>query len=135
MVEERDLERLAAQLGRDAHDHIDADRIATRVVARLHEQDRRGRPSWRRMSWIALAAAVAGLLIGITVFSREENPVVTAERVDYPVPLVLEELSTAQLSDVLDSLTFEAPVHEIQAVGFEDLNEPELRELLQMLEG
>jgi len=134
MIEDKDLERLASRLGRDAHEHVDADRVATRVVARLREPVLRG-DSWKRASWLALAAMVAGLVVGVGVFSRTPDPTTDRDQAELLVPLALEDLSTADLVDVLDSLTLEAPVHEVSARGFEDLNEAELRELLLMLEG
>ncbi len=49
-------------------------------------------------------------------------------------PMALEELTAADLGEVLDSLTYEAPVSEFVAASLDDLDESQLRELLATLE-
>ena len=47
----------------------------------------------------------------------------------------LESLSFADLEEVFDSLTYEGPIAELSAVGLDNLDENQLRELLTLMEG
>ena len=80
-----------------------------------------------------VAAAVVILAAGLLVFNRAGN------EIDMPagdvVPVAIESLSAQELEEVADSLFFEAPVYEQVAIGLQDLDEGQLVELLQLMEG
>ena len=69
----------------------------------------------------------AGVLVPGVLDHRPEPAAVIAP--------ILGDLSADELTEVFDSLSIEAPVHETVAVGFEDLNEAQLQELLRLMEG
>lgn len=132
-MDERDIERTAAQLGRHAGEGLDVDRVAQRVVARLKESTQKP-PWWMRNIWLK-AAVIAGFLVASSVVavrlathngSRDQPFVASSE---------LADLNVSELQDVLDSLEQEAPAYELVAVGLDDLDEDELGELLALMEG
>ena len=123
-----DIERAAQRLGRAAGDAIDPDRIAGRVVTRL----RRRVPWWQSVALLR-AAAVVVLIGGGAVLVR--LPWRSHSSQEAPVRVsagVLDGLSTAQLSDVLDSMALDAPPSTLTPRSLHDLSEAELRELLSM---
>ncbi len=131
MDDER-IERLAPSLGRGAEQAVDLDRVARAVVARIREE--RGRPTrpWTR-SPLLRAAALVGVLIAGSLVLRDGASVSTT-LTDFAGPVALEELTATDLSEVLDSLTYDAPVSEFVAASLDDLDESQLRELLATLE-
>ncbi|MBI3982461.1 MAG: hypothetical protein HY337_06085 [Gemmatimonadetes bacterium] len=136
-LNERDLEAIARRLGDRAARSVDPDRVAAGILARLRSappaQDRPiVRLFFRAPVALRVAAAIAVLVTGglvtrtLLVDPRE------------PVTLIapfLPELSADELTEVLDSLAFEAPLPEDLAVGLTDLTESQLRELLRLMEG
>jgi len=130
------LERVAKVMGARAAARLDVERVAVGVVARLRadraEATRRKRVWWRAPMVLRLAAALAvlvtaGVLVPGVLDHRPEPAAVIAP--------ILGDLSADELTEVFDSLSIEAPVHETVAVGFEDLNEAQLQELLRLMEG
>lgn len=136
MSDDRNLEQMARGLGASAAERVDVERVAARVVARLREDRDAGRSPerlwWRTPAVLRAAAAVlvlaAGGLVARSVLVRQ-GPELAAS---FPA---LAELSTAELEEVYDSLSFETPLHEVVAVGLHDLTEEQLRELLRLMEG
>jgi hypothetical protein len=127
------LEKLASMLGRGAEDKVDLDRVARVVVERIQEERvRPSRPAWSR-SPLLRAAALVGVLVAGSLVVRTVAPEPTA-LVEFPNPAALEELSAADLGEMLDSLTYEASVSEFVAASLDDLDESQLRELLASLE-
>ena len=136
-MNEHELERLAKQLGR-AGDRVDPEATARAVVARLEsepEQDPADRARvWTQRPLVRVAAAA--VLVLATVFGVQQlsGPGIPADS-DIPGVVSLGELATDELTAVLDSLDYEAPVHELVPVALADLNEDELTALLESLEG
>lgn len=134
-MEDHEIEQLARAMGRHAGDHLDVERVAAGVVARLRaDRPARRQPArawWRPPLLLRLAAALAVLVTGgILVRGRLETRSEPAA-----VMPALGDLSVDELTEVFDSLGLQAPVHEGVAVGLEDLNEAQLRELLRLMEG
>lgn len=133
-IDETQIERMARALGARAADRVDAEQTARAVLLRLEQQPRK-RVWWQRApAFQALAAAaVVVLLAGVFLVGPFGSHAGDAAE---PMALVeLEELSTDELAEVFDSLVAEAPVYEYSTVGLQDLNEQQLRELLQLMEG
>ena len=133
-MNERQLEEIAAQLGADAAQHLDVDRVAERVVAELRM--RRTQRSWWRRTEVLLrvAAVVVALAVGgggvyMSQLGSDDTVVAIAG------PGGLEEFSTAELAEVLDSLDLVTPVYELVPASLNDLTEAQLRELLATMEG
>ncbi len=130
-MDERRLEDVAKGLGADAAEAVDAEALAERVLTRLRVERARG---WRRLrtAWRVAAAIVvlagAGLAIGRLV--PGDGAVAR-----YPTPVELEDLGSAELADILDSLAADVPVAELVPLAVADLNEAELELLLQSMEG
>jgi hypothetical protein len=135
-MDENRLEQVAKTLGTRAADRLDVERVTAGVVARLradHAQTARPQRAW----WSApmalrLAAALAVLVTGgVLVRGALENGSESAAA----IAPILRDLSAEELTEVFDSLSIEAPVHEGVAVGLESLNEAQLNELLRLMEG
>ena len=132
-MNERDIEEIAPHLGLDAGEQVDLDRVAERVVAEL-----RTKPApvvWWRSAAVLRAAAVVALLLtaGVTVDRLViDRP---ASVVALVTPVGLEEFSTDELAEVLDSLDQMTPVYELVPASLDDLDETELRDLLTAMEG
>ena len=132
-MNERDIEEIAPHLGLDAAERVDLDRVAERVVAEL-----RAKPApvawWRSTAVLRAAAVVAVLVTGGVVVDRLviDRPASVAQVV---TPVGLEEFSTAELAEVLDSLDQMTPVYELVPASLDDLDETELRDLLAAMEG
>ena len=132
-MNERDIEEIAPQLGLDAAERVDLDRVAERVVAEL-----RAKPApvvwWRSTAVLRAAAVVAVLLTGGVVVDSLviDRP---ASVIALVAPVGLEEFSTAELAEVLDSLDQMTPVYELVPASLDDLDETELRDLLAAMEG
>lgn len=122
-------------MGARAADRLDVERLAATVVARLRADGGRAHSS-KRVRWSAppllrLAAALAVLVAGGVLVRGawergSESPMIAP---------MLRDLSTDELAEVFDSLSVEAPVHDGVAIGLENLNEAQLRELLRLMEG
>lgn len=132
-MDERELERIAPQLGADAADRIDVQRVAQRVVAELRKPAPPVRVTWwRRTGVLRAAAAVAVLMTGGVLVNRMSNEAGTADTV---APVELEQFSAAQLDEVLDSLDLMTSVAELAPASLDDLNEAQLQALLEEMEG
>jgi hypothetical protein len=137
-MDEQQLERLAAELGRERADGIDPEATAQAVLRRLRTEPA-SEPWWRRAgSWprrhMLQAAAAAAILLattfGVLRLAAPGNGLGA-----YAGPAELEELAATELVEVLDSLEIEAPVYELVEVSLYDLSESELSALLEELEG
>jgi hypothetical protein len=133
MMDDRELERIAARLGGRAAAALDVERVARRVVARLRAEPpaRRHMPAAR---WLALAAAVV-LLIAGSVFTVRNQGAGTMTVLPVAVAPALDQLSEPELAEVLDSLSWEAPASTQLATTHDDLDATQLRELLALIEG
>ena len=133
-MEERQIVQLAKRLGAKAADTLDVERTAQVVISRVKQAPAKV-VWWRRMPLLQSAAAAAVFVLTVGVF------VVSQLKTNGSDLGVLEEfaelhaLSDSELEQVYDSLTAEAPVHELSAVNLQDLNEGQLEELLALMEG
>jgi len=132
-MEDRELERIAARLGGRAAAELNVERVASRVVARLRSEPvvRRSVPVAR---WLALAAGLVVLIAGsvLVVGPRRSTP--TPGQAVAVAP-ALDELSEPELSEVLDSLSWQAPASAQLAATLDDLDATQLEELLTLMEG
>jgi len=132
MNRDHDIEHLAKQLGERAAAELDPQRTAWAVMARLR-QDTKRRPWILRFGLVPMAAAATVVLasgIGIhQLVTSGGNGFV------FPTPVEIEELADVELEEVLDSLEWETPVSELMPVTLADLDESELTELLESMEG
>ena len=132
-MNERDIEEIAPHLGSDAAARVDLDRVAERVAAEL-----RAKPApvvwWRSTAVLRAAAVGAVLLTGSLAVDRLviDRP---ASVVALVTPVGLEEFSSAELAEVLDSLDQMTPVYELVPASLDDLDETELGDLLAAMEG
>lgn len=132
-MNERDIEEIAPHLGSDAAARVDLDRVAERVAAEL-----RAKPApvvwWRSTAVLRAAAVGAVLLTGGLAVDRLviDRP---ASVVALVTPVGLEEFSSAELTEVLDSLDQMTPVYELVPASLDDLDETELGDLLAAMEG
>ncbi len=130
-MNERDLERAAAELGSDVQ--IDVEQTAQRVVARLREAPPRS-AWWHGTAALRAAAAVVVLVTGGVLVDRAIDNA-GAEDGAIAMPVGLEELSTIGLTEVLDSLDLFMPASEFIPPSFDELDEEQLRALLAAMEG
>ena len=130
-MNEQELKEVAARLGSDAAARIDVDRMARQVVAKL-----RSEPApvawWRNTAVLRVAAVAVMLVTGGVVVNRlnSDRPVV-----ELTALVGLEQLSAAELAEVLDSLDQMTPVYELVPASLDDLDETQLRDLLAAMEG
>lgn len=133
-MDERELERLAQQLGNQAADNLDVERVARSVVQRLRTE-----PApvvwWRRIPRLQAAAAAAVIVLTAGVVTVSQIVGDGSEIADLPSLAELQALTTDELEQVFDSLVIDAPVFEYTDYGLHDMNEGQLQELLQRLEG
>ena len=122
-----DLERSAHRLGQHQADSLDVERLAAHVVQRLRQR----RPWWQAPSLLRAAAVVAllggGVVLGRVAPWQHQSGAVEIRTAVMP----FEGLSTADLSEVLDSMRLEAPPSSYPR-GLHDLSESQLRELLSL---
>lgn len=131
-MNERELTRMAQGLGRAAADGLDVERTAAAVTARLRAERVRHRP--RPVArWLALAAGFAVLLAGTAVTLGDHGAVPRVQ----PVALApgLDDLSPAELGELLDSLQWQAPVSLDVGTTLGELDGTQLEELLALMEG
>lgn len=135
-INDRELERIAGRLGQKAATGLDVEGVARGVLARLRaarlaDASPPGpRPALR---WLAVAAALMLLVAGsVVTFGTDQTPPLAANRT---LATDLYDLSSDELSEVLDSLAWNAPVSAQFAAGIDDLNAEQLRELLDLMEG
>jgi hypothetical protein len=137
-MDERELEQLAGRLGHEAGDALDVERTVDTVLQRLRAEPKASsaRVVWFRRPRVLTglaAAAVIVLTASIAVTSQLGNG--APERAAALALTELEALSDDELLEVFDSLTVDVPVSEFAAVGLHDLNETQLLELLELMEG
>ena len=137
-MNDEELEKLAQRLGAQAAERLDVEATARAVVERLRAERAASErvAAWLPRQWLRIAAALViaigggALALRITRNHGLTGPVAAAGA-------DLNDLSTDQLHEVLDAV--EQPAGEVvvpaQDVGLEDLNEVELRALLESLEG
>jgi hypothetical protein len=141
------LRRVAQQLGAAAAERLDVEGTARGVLERLRREARRSArpwglaPAWLRAA--AAAAAVAGLGVAGALLRGAAHRAPGGENLAAPASAELRELSADQLRELLQAVTEPAApgargaaaVVATQDVGLDDLAVPELRDLLQSLEG
>ena len=133
------LQEVAQRLGARAAERLDVERTAQAVVARLRTEPRADVRvlGWIRPAWLRTAAALVMVVGAGVVALNVRNPLTT------PVPPTtaggeLSELSGDELRDVLEAVGQpggEQQAVSAQDVGLEDLSAPQLRALLESLEG
>jgi hypothetical protein len=133
-MDERQLERLARRLGSQAADNLDVERVARSVVQRLRTE-----PApvvwWRRIPRLQAVAAAAVIVLTAGVVTVSQIVGDRNEIGDLPSLAELQALTTDELEEVFDSLVIDTPVFEYTDYGLHDMNEGQLQELLQRLEG
>jgi hypothetical protein len=136
-MNEHEIEQFARGLGDRAAARLHVETVVSGVLQRLRAGGgltRRGLFRGRGATFLQIAAALAVLAGGgIVLRSALERGTATPTSA-MPAP-VLGGLSTDELEEMFDSLAVEAPVHEFAAGGLESLNEAQLTELLQQMEG
>jgi hypothetical protein len=138
-MNERQIEQFARGVGDRAAERLQVERVVSGVLGRLRagapkEADRLGLFRRRGTALLRIAAALAVLAGGgLIARSAMERGTHVATR-GVPTP-VLTGLSSDELEEVFDSLAVEEPVHEFAVGGLESLNEAQLKELLQQMEG
>ena len=135
-MDDKQLEQLAAQLGDRAAEQLDLERTAQVVVERLRLESEP--VVWWRKPRVVRAFAAAALVVlttGVLVTMRVASTGSQRAEVAQTELFELESLSFADLEEVHDSLTYEGPVAELSAVGLDNLDENQLRELLTLMEG
>jgi hypothetical protein len=136
-MNEHEIEQFARGLGDEAARRLRVEAVVSGVLQRLRAgeaQQRQGLLRGRSGRLLEIAAAVV-VLVGGGVIARSalEHGAGTPTSA-MPAP-VLGGLSTDELEEMFDSLAVEEPVHEFAAGGLESLNETQLKELLQQMEG
>ena len=129
-AEER-LVRLARQLGRLEGSHVDAQRVASAVLARLRTQPAK-RTWWstrRLVPLVAAASVLVALGVGLRALTHR------GAAAEAPVPIEVADLPEDALQEVLDSLALDAPMAELVHVALDELSESELTALLEAMEG
>ena len=135
------LRELAQRLGARAAERLDVERTARAVVTRLREEPRAARRAWLQPAWLRIAAAAVVVLgVALVVRSSSRPPLSSRQGVGFvePAEAELNDLSAVQLRDVLQTVEQGAADQEAvsaQDVGLEDLSTPQLRALLESLEG
>lgn len=131
-----DLRELAQRAGAPASRRLNTDRVVERVLGRLRDEGAREavvRPPSFRTRWLRIAAAIVLMVTGGVVARHVLTTDATQAR--FAVPLAWEELDADEWGEVLDSLTYHAPVHDyIATTTLYDLTEEQLRELLSQME-
>jgi hypothetical protein len=136
-MDERRLEQLAGEIGRERAAGVDPEATAEAVLRRLRTEVT-PEPWWRRAGqWprrhVVRVAAAAAIVVASTFGLLQLAGSGGGD--GYMGPAELQELASTELAEVLDSLEFEAPVYELVEVSLYDLSESELSALLEELEG
>jgi hypothetical protein len=135
MMDERELERIAGRLGRAAGERLDLAAVERGVLGRLREAERADRLAALRprplLRWMAAAAAVALIAGGSFVTFRAPR----LDRSADPSAASLYDLSSDELVEVLDSLSWASPVSTRSPGGLDDLDAEQLQQLLALMEG
>jgi hypothetical protein len=131
-MDDRRIEGAALRLGARAGDAVDVERLSDAVLARLKQAGDVGRP--RPVTrWMAMAAGLA-IVAGAAYYTFGVGDT-HAPPLSGSAPPQLAGLNTAELSEILDSLTVEPPATLSGQATLEDLNAEQLAELLQLMEG
>lgn len=142
-IEDPRLQELARKLGARAAERLDVEQTAHAVLAGLrrpaHTRTRTWL-EWTERAWVRAAAMVV-LLVGLGVVMQPRpwsTPAVSqAAALEEPLAGAVQDLSADQLTRVLDELDqpVDVTVPMPEDAGLEDLSEPQLRALLNSLEG
>lgn len=125
------VEHLAPRLGDDAAARLDVEAIVSGVTARLRSEA--ARAPWRRaVRWAVGVAAALAIVVGGDAWWHARGAPSTDLALGTPW---VDPLTEIELDEVLDSLTMDIPVSELMPATLDDLTEPQLQELLAMLEG
>jgi hypothetical protein len=132
------LEQRARRLGESAAERLDVAATARKVVERLRERPVR-RITWIHRSWVRIAAAVVILVGGAGLVRRIRTADRSSRHAAHLVSDDLNDLSTAELRDVLSSFD-EIVTSDTVAVpestnDLRELDAPQLRAVLRDLEG
>lgn len=139
-MNEYEIERFARGLGARAAARLRVETLVSGVLERLRAGEvgagKRGVGLFRGRGTLVLRiAAAVVVLAGAGLVARDALEHGAAPGTSaIPAP-VLAGLSTDELEEVFDSLAVEAPVHEFAVGGLESLNETQLKQLLQQMEG
>jgi hypothetical protein len=134
------LQEIARRLGAGPAERLDVERAAQAVVTRLRTEPRAELRvlGWIRPAWLRIAAALVMVLGAGVVALNVRTPSFTTSLPAASTGGELSELSGDELRAVLDELGQargeQQPVS-AQDVGLEDLSAPQLRALLESLEG
>ncbi len=140
-LDDAQLRRVAQQLGTAAAERLDVEATARGVLERLRREARLpARPWWLAPAWLraaAAAAAVAGLGVAGALVRGAVHRARGGEELAAPAGAELRELSADQLRELLEAVSEPAAPALVatQDVGLDDLAVPQLRDLLQSLEG
>jgi len=135
-MDERELERLARRLGTRAADGLDVEKVAQSVVSRLRtEPEPVPVVWWRRVPRLQAVAAAAVIVLAAGVITVSQMGHNRADVADLEPLAELQTLTSDELVEVFDSLVIDAPVFEYSDFGLQDMNEGQLEELLQRMEG
>ena len=134
------LQEVARRLGARAADQLDVERTAQTVVARLRTEPRAEFRvlGWIRPAWLRIAAVLVVVVGAGVVALNVRTPQFTSPLPPASAGGELSELSGDELRVVLEALGQaggEPQTVSTQDVGLEDLSAPQLRVLLQSLEG
>jgi hypothetical protein len=133
-MNEKDLERIAGGLGRAAGERIDVERTARAVISRLRTRETPRMAAWWATPGLLKIAAAVTLTIGAGLFGYQSMNRSVTPASDSVAFGELQALSSDELEEVFDSLAVEAPAHQV-AVGLHDLDDEQLTQLLQRMEG
>jgi hypothetical protein len=136
-VDDAKLQELARTLGTRAAERLDVERTAKAVIERLRTEPRAEVWVWVRPAWLRIAAAVV-VLVGAGAIALEMRTTPTSEPARVAAAGELGDLSAEQLRQVLDAVgqpDEQQQTVSAQEVGLEQLTAPQLRALLEALEG
>ncbi len=128
---EQRLEEIARDLGDQAASRFDPNAAAEKVVARLRVEGREKKNRFKATRILMRVAAVAVIAIGLGVVAQNAGDGVDP----ISAPVELADFTDDELTEVMDSLFLEEPVYELASGDLYDLNEAELAELLELMEG
>jgi hypothetical protein len=138
MLNDAKLQELAQKLGARAAERLDVERTARAVVERLRTEPRAEVWVWIRPAWLRIAAAVV-VLVGAGAVALEMRTPPTSKPARVAAAGELGDLSAEQLREVLEVVGQpegeQQQTVSAQEVGLEQLTAPQLRALLEALEG